>query len=49
MNRQVVFNIIFGIFIYSIKNKLIDTDQIVSLFNHISNHFYEEMFNILFG
>jgi hypothetical protein len=49
MNRQTLFNLIFAIFLYSIKNKLIHTHEIILLFNHISDYFYEEMYCLLFG
>jgi len=49
MNRQAAFNLIFLIFIYGIKNKLINAADIIIIFDHISNYFYEEFFNLIFS
>jgi hypothetical protein len=48
IKRQAIFNILFAIFVYAIRNRLINTDHIVLLLDHISNHFYEEMYHLFF-
>jgi hypothetical protein len=47
MNRQASFNFIFLVFMYSVKNKLINIPEIILLLEHISNYFYVEFYNLL--